>query len=321
MNGQLEVTHLNGLASMQDLGRLASQHLGFSAGGAADEYAFRFANALLENNQNDAALEVTLGQIHIQAHTHCLIALTGADCQASILSVAGMEKSITNWQYYSLKQGDVLQLKRPEKMLHSYIAIKGGFQSKPWLNSRSQTFNELALGFTNEQLCVGKKLTFQPELFTEETTNHMQEKQTRNKTTPEHFYPQQVLTLRFIASQLFLSLTPIRQQQFLKQSFNILSESNRMGYRINGSEPLIYQQADSKLSKPVNYGTIQLPNNGQPIVLMKERQTIGGYPVLGTVMQTDLFRLSQMRPGAIVNFVPISIAQAQAQLSAFRLRF
>jgi len=318
---QLTITKLNGLASIQDLGRINSQCLGFSAGGAADEYAFLAANALLNNNNDCATLEVTLGQIHLQANSDCIIALTGADCQAVILSLSGKQSSIKNWQYHQLKQGDILQLHRPAKMLHSYIAIKGGIQSKLWLNSRSQTFNELALGFTDKQLQVGEGLPFSLAATTDKSLVRSEQKTNHSKVLPKNFYCQQDLTLRFLPSDLYLSLTLYRQQEFIKQNYNILSESNRMGYRLNGMTPLIHEQPQAGLSKPVSYGTIQLPSNGQPIVLMKERQTIGGYPVLGTVMQTDLFRLSQRRPGESVNFIPVTIEQAQAQLSAFYQRF
>ncbi len=96
-----------------------------------------------------------------------------------------------------------------------------------------------------------------------------------------------------------------------------------MGYRLKGTQTRldIADSIRSTLSKPVCFGTIQCPSDGQPIVLMKDRQTVGGYPVLGTVIQTDLFRLSQKRPGETVRFVPTTLAQAQAQLAAFREKF
>jgi len=238
-----------------------------------------------------------------------------------ILSLSGKQSSIKNWQNHQLKQGDILQLHRPEKMLHSYIAIKDGIQSKFWLKSRSQTFNELALAFTDQQLQVSDKLPFSIKATIDASTARFEQQLSRSKISPESFYCQQALTLRFIPSHLYISLTPYRQQEFIKQTYKILSESNRMGYRLNGATPVLHEQSQAGLSKPVSYGSIQLPSNGQPIVLMKERQTIGGYPVLGTVMQTDLFRLSQKRPGESVNFIPITIDQAQAQLSAFYQRF
>ena len=122
-----------------------------------------------------------------------------------------------------------------------------------------------------------------------------------------------------------------QQAQFLATEYVISADSNRMGYRLKPLQkasstaekrvlPELLRQQCS-LSMPVTYGMIQFPANEHPIVLMKERQTMGGYPVLGTVMQTDLFRLSQMRPGEKINLTLISVQQAQQQLNAFQKKF
>ena len=94
-----------------------------------------------------------------------------------------------------------------------------------------------------------------------------------------------------------------------------------MGYRLQTENTLGITIKNKALSKPVCYGTMQMPNADQVIVLMKDRQTIGGYPVLGNVIQTDLFRLSQMRAGQKVKFLPTSLNSAQQQLTQFYLRF
>ena len=100
-----------------------------------------------------------------------------------------------------------------------------------------------------------------------------------------------------------------------------------MGYRLTYDAPNLLSEKSKlmlkrkKLSKPVSYGTIQLPVDNNPIVLMKDRQTIGGYPVLGNVMQTDLFRLAQKRPGEHVRFVPTTLVFAQQQLASFRKKW
>jgi len=333
----LEIISSNGHASIQDLGRLNAQHLGFSAGGAADEFAFLNANSLIATEQNlddktppqshCAAIEITLGQIAFKAHAACTIAITGADCQAKINDLL-----IDNWQCHNLKAGDVLDFSLPKTGLHSYIAVLGGFtcqvSQQPWLGSFSQTKNELALGFTGAALTVGSKLYFPlaaQALF--KSTPLVITPSNKAPTQPRLFYASHKLTLRFIASKLFLQMSLAQQQAFLTTEYVISPDSNRMGYRLK-----VKQQASSTakqkilseplrkqclLSMPVVYGMIQLPANEQPIVLMKERQTMGGYPVLGTVMQTDLFRLSQMRPGQQVSFTVISHQQAQQQLRAF----
>ena len=343
--GTLEIISINGQASIQDLGRLNAQHLGFSASGAADELAFLSANKLItdklsvKERQNIAeikhkqhhcaAIEITLGQISFKANAACTIAITGANCRAQINHIA-----VNNWQCYQLLAGDILDFAMPETGLHSYLAVLGGFTcqtaEKPWLGSYAQTRNEMALGFTGEQLTTGSRLFFSaqvqawPETVPETPRN-------RPTKTPTLFYAREKITLRIMPSRLFLQISHAQQQRFLATEYAISPDSNRMGYRLGvqqqpkalTNEKILSQPLRSSclLSMPVTYGMVQFPENEQPIILMKERQTMGGYPVLGTVMQTDLFRLSQMRPGEKVNFTLISYQQAQQQLQAFHRKF
>jgi len=331
----LEIITINGRASIQDLGRLNAQHLGFSASGAADEFAFLSANKLITHHQQNvedmankqyrcAAIEITLGQISFKASAPSIIAITGADCQAKINSIA-----VNNWQCHQLQAGDILDLAMPKTGLHSYLAIFGGFTcqtaQQPWLDSFSQTSNEMALGFTGNVLTVGSKLYFSAQ--TSPLIAPAPEQANHPSVTTTLFYAKEKLTLRIMPSSLFLHMSRAQQQQFLTTEYVISPDSNRMGYRLSvkplqtsaASDKILSQHLRSRclLSIPVTYGMVQFPDNEQPIVLMKERQTMGGYPVLGTVMQTDLFRLSQMRPGEEVNFSVISHQQAQQQLQAF----
>ena len=344
----LEIISINGQASIQDLGRLNAQHLGFSASGAADEFAFLSANKLISEQltANDisleqrhqqsrcAAIEVTLGQISFEAKAACIVAITGADCQAKINHVA-----IKPWQSFHLQAGDILDLAMPKAGLHSYLAVFGGFTcqqaQQPWLGSYAQTINEMTLGFTGEKLTVGSKLFFPPQadMFTELSEKPADKLLAANTPTalPAQFYSQRELTIRMIPSSLFLEMDHKQQQKFLNTEYSVLPDSNRMGYRLSAThlqkqtatDPLLSRQLRSRclLSMPVTYGMVQFPENEQPIILMKERQTMGGYPVLGTIIHTDLFRLSQMRPGEKINFTLIPSKQAQQQLTAFYQRF
>ena len=335
----LEIININGQASIQDLGRLNAQHLGFSASGAADEFAFLTANQLIANyhsitesdqrQRNCAAIEITLGQISFRANATCVIAITGANCKAKINDIA-----IKNWRCYQLKTNDIITFAMPEHGLHSYLAVAGGFtcqvEQQPWLGSFAQTQNEMALGFTGTPLITSSKLYFSAPA-SNLTRPVVPVKANKPTSSPTRFYARHRLTLRLMPSVLFLQMSIEQQQRFLAREYIISADSNRMGYRLQ-SKPEQVRLFDQKilaeslrsrclLSMPVTYGMIQLPANEQPIILMKERQTMGGYPVLGSVMQTDLFRLSQMRPGEKVNFTLINHQQAQQQLHAFYRKF
>ncbi len=322
MANSLTIIEQKGLCSIQDLGRDSAQHLGFSGGGASDEFSFLFANQLLGNNYNAPALEVTLGQISLRCNEKCSLVITGADCDASI-----NELPIKNNLVKQLNTGDVLTLKLPRIGLHSYIAFSGGIACQHFMDSGAQTHSELALGLCSPALKVGSEIHLcsgaETALFN-----------TVKEPAVPHFHSSSTLTLRFMPSELWQQLSLKKQNFFLSQSYEILPQSNRMGYRLSSDVLFCAEQSSvlvstkqqpkplsKQLSKPVCYGSIQLPDNGQPIVLMKERQTIGGYPVLGTVMKTDLFRLSQKKPGEHIRFSTISIEQAQLQLHAFYQKF
>nr|WP_241242445.1 biotin-dependent carboxyltransferase family protein [Thalassotalea sp. G2M2-11] len=307
------------MATLQDLGRDHAQHLGFSGSGAADEFSFLLANHLLQNSPNSPALEIVLGQVHLTANSSCQFVLTGADCHAQIIKQganADQGQKITNNRSYHLAQGDSLQLHMPRSQLLTYLAVKNGFEGKKFLNSLSQATNEFNLAFTEPAIKQGTRLALSSQ---EQATDTFDNKIKPHRLNP-NFHQEGDLVLRFIPSQLWHDLPTAKQEQFTEQYYQISAQANRMGYRLQGNALTIDPSA-AGLSKPVCFGTIQCPSDGQPIVLMKDRQTIGGYPVLGTVIQTDLFRLSQKRPGNKVSFLPITIGQAQAQLSAFLHKF
>lgn len=319
----LTVIKQNGLCGIQDLGRLSSQHLGFSASGAVDEYAFLFANFLLGNNQNSAQLEITLGQITFKAAQDCTIAITGADCSVHI-----NDNPIKNWQAHQVSANDIIRFGQPKTGLHTYLAITGGIQSKYWLNSQSQTSTENKLGFGAAAIIEGSKIELANTCFaSKEHNQHTANINYKRQLTPSSFYSniQETLILRFIPQSLFLGLSSKVQDLLREHTFSISPNSNRMGYRLSSLPEKVIAAITGlpqpTLSKPVTFGAIQLPSNNQPIVLMKERQTIGGYPVLGCVIQTDLFKLSQLRPGDKVQFMPTTLNFAQQQLSALNQKF
>lgn len=340
----LKVIKQNGLCSVQDLGRMPSQHLGFSASGAADEYAFLFANYLLAlaqvafnaeypsksktepHHQNSAQLEVTLGQITFKAVQNCTIAITGADCAVSI-----NDNPVNNWRVYHVNTHDIIRFNQPKTGLHSYLAVAGGIQNKQWLGSRSQTSTEQSLGFNNklvDRIKEGARIPLCADCCVSHSDiniDNLLKNQGKQPLAPSQFYNETLLplTLRFIPRKEWFSLNEMEQKLFCEHLFTISSDSNRMGYRLSEIPSKITSviSTNSTLSKPVTFGAIQLPSNNQPIVLMKERQTIGGYPVLGTVIQTDLFKLSQLRPGNKVQLLPSSLQFAQQQLKSFYLKF
>lgn len=331
----LKLKKLTGLVTLQDKGRLSAQHLGFSTAGACDENAFLSANQDLQNAENIAALEFfILGKTVIEFTQAAIIILTGADASAHV-----NDKAVSHWQPLLIKAGDILKLQRPIQGKVTYLSILGGYKLPLWLGSSSQSINEEHINQTLPLLKEGDLIHFAQDAKLEELIKQFAALNNNKKTNLNfplsdwrRFYDWQNksntphLTIRFIPSPLFFAL-PLRQQNnFLQQTFTINPQSNRMGYRLIGTESLILnadltQQKSGKLSKPVTLGTIQIPNDGQPIVLMKDRQTIGGYPVIGSVIQLDLFRLSQCHSETRISFAMTHLNFAQTQLKNFYQRF
>ena len=322
-NIELTITELKGQISIQDLGRPQAQHLGFSASGAADEFALLTANKLLNKPLHSAALEVIFGQVSLTVNQPCQLVLTGADCQTYLSLEQKSKQSLSSYQLYNLAPKQTLVLQRPKHGLVSYIAFNAQFNAPSFANSQAQTMAEQALTLTEPAIKLGSKLTLTSAttvLIPPNTDTSVKTEQLF-KTAIANFYhylTEDVLTLRFIASELWYQLDCEKQQQIINQEvYTVGASSNRMGYQLTGLSLPARVAVKQALSKPVCYGTIQLPNENSAIVLMKERQTIGGYPTLGTVIQTDLFRLSQLRPGQKVKLMPITTSQAQQQLISF----
>ncbi|MBO9490982.1 hypothetical protein J7384_11485 [Endozoicomonas sp. G2_1] len=335
-----------GQLSIQDLGRPKAQHLGFSASGAADEFALLTANKLLNKTANSAALEIIFGQVKLSVSKACQFVLTGADCRAYLLSdeLSGQFSNSTNEQQeksnskqllslnrlYLLKPNQYLVLQQPKYGLVSYIAFNGQLNTPSFSNSQSQTLAEQSLGLVQAPIASGDTLALTPstESITSSSGNETDTKagQLLQKSLANfyQYLSEQVLTLRFIPSELWQQLSSEKKHKIISaETYTIGASSNRMGYQLNhlSIPPELLAQEHTKLSKPVCYGTIQLPNANSAIVLMKERQTIGGYPTLGVVIQIDLFKLCQLRPGQKVKLIPITINQAQQQLISFYQKF
>lgn len=310
-----------GYISIQDLGRFNQQHLGFSASGAADEYAFRYGNYVLGNQTNAAALEITFGQISLSANCSCSFIITGADCQATINKMP-----IKHWQIHTLQTNDVLTLTAPKNGIYSYLCVYGGIQNKQFLASRTELTDAVKAGLKT-QIHRHNKVNENEIPLAEcaEITNNPHKKLINvaaSDQLPEDYYclNDKSLTLRFIPHSSWQLLSDKDKNLFLQQKYQLSNSCNKMGYRLSAQESL-YLTPEPRLSKPTTLGTIQLPPDGQPIVLMKDRQTIGGYPVIGTVIFTDIPRLAQRRSGQNVTFCQTTLEQAQAQYLAFLSRF
>ncbi|WP_371186841.1 biotin-dependent carboxyltransferase family protein [Thalassotalea maritima] len=302
------------LMLFQDLGRPQVQNLGFASCGAADEYAYMWANKLVANPVGTPTLEVTFGQAQLQFSDACTIAMTGANCNARIVESASSAVASTHSQYVAIgksikvNKGQILQLQAPKTGLRTYIAIAGRWQVPTCHHSAATNINEPDISRQPLGLHDGSK-------FSVSQCDVLQGKKSQQMPLLYQVDYSQELLLRFNASLLWQQQAAQTRKVLSGASYQIDSASNRMGYRLNGKA--IELSNTPSISRPTCFGAIQIASNGQPMVLLKDRQTIGGYPVIGSVLHKDACRLSQLRPGQRVRFMDVSQQLASEEMTNY----
>ena len=293
------------LTLLQDCGRYGYQHLGLTTGGAADEHAYLWANRLLDNCCDSQVLECCFGGLVVEAEQPVTIALTGADMQAQI-----NHRRVANWATYQLQSGDQLQLGHARSGLRAYLAVKGGFQVSPTLGSVSTVMREKIGGLDGSGTPLQKG----------DCLPCLTSQQQYHRQVPELFIPDYAAPM--IAGVIPTSkkyFSDTERHEFFTHSWTISPQSNSMGIRLQG--PAIKPRKSGIVSESTHFGAIQIPPDGQPIILLKDRQTMGGYPVIGSVFNLDAFLLAQKQPNNTIRFEPVGRREAQQNLVTFRRFF
>lgn len=305
MSDGLRVLKSGILTLLQDTGRFGYQHQGVTTGGPADEHAYLWANRLLDNRGQCQTLECCFGGLTLQAENPVTIALTGADMQAQI-----NQTPVENWSTHQLQTGDQLKLAHARRGVRAYITVKGGFQVPTILGSAATVMREKLGGLDG----YGSPLQVDDRLPCASSQQRFR------RQVPELFIPDYASSLIAgvipAANRLF---SDTQSQQFFSEAWTISAQSNSMGLRLEGAA--IRPEREGIVSESTHVGAIQVPPDGQPIILLKDRQTMGGYPVIGTVFNLDMFLLAQKQPHSTIRFEPLALAEAQATLVAFRRFF
>lgn len=304
--GQLTITRAGPLTTLQDAGRFGVRHLGVTQGGAVDVQAWAWANWLLGNPWGCPALEITLGGLSLTAEQDCTLALCGADMQAQRNG-----EPLTNGHAFTLAAGDNLTLGMARLGVRAYLAVVDGFIATPILGSTACVMRDQLGGHKGDgsKLAAGDKLVFSRALAA--------------PTIPNRYLPAHALPDYGAAP--ILGLIPGAQFRFfddhslihaVSQPWRVDPHSDRMGIRLQG--PMLHCNMDNLISEGLALGAVQVPPNGQPIVLLNDRQTIGGYPRLGTLTPLACARLAQCQPGQSLRITTTTAAQAQAEYRDFR---
>lgn len=295
---------------IQDLGRFGYQHLGITTGGPADLHAYLWANKLLGNASNMASIEIHYGLITLQVLTDTKIAICGAEFTVMINN-----RPAFNWQTHRVKAGDIIQYNGAKTGKCGYLAVLGGFQTEQILNSRSTVVRDELSDATSSPLYEGQSLPI--------TTRDLNDSAAYLTCTrvPRHYIPNYStpLLLALMPCYQWQMLTSTQQQQLLTNQYQISTQANRMGYRLTGN--IITDLPTALASEGIALGSVQLPPNGQPIVLLQDRQTIGGYPKAGIISVIDCSKLSQRQSGDSISFKLESPIVSRYKIQAFKQFF
>ncbi len=292
------------LSTIQDRGRHGFQDSGVPPSGPMDSYSMQLANILAGNDASAAAIECTLGGLELQFTHDAVIALSGADSQASIDG----EPVLQN-RGVRVKKGSVLALGMAETGLRAYIAVRGGLAAESVLGSRSTFVRGGFGGLGGKALARGD---FIPLADSRSNAG--------GDSIPLRILPQSLVPVfsaecmvRAIPSHESDRFTEEALASFFSQSFRVSTNSDRMACRLEGTSLEHVRGADI-VSSGVLSGTVQVPPDGQAIVLLADRQTCGGYTRIAHVIQADLSMLGQARPGSRVRFSRCGIEEAREAL-------
>ena len=290
--------------TLQDRGRFSFTHLGVTNSGVMDEYATLAAHTLLNNNLHDNILEITFSNVELQATKSTSICITGAVCEFYI-----NDELKNTWQTYKIKKDDTVKIGKILEGQRVYLCVKGGFGIKKEFGSNSTTIKESLGGISGQQIKNNDVLPFIQN--NEKITNRWK----------KIYIPQykQELTLRVILSYQENSVSNYEKKKFFNTSYTITPDFNRMACKLKGEA--IVTSLNGIISEAITFGSIQIPKDGQPIILLKERQTIGGYPKIGAILSIDCFKLAQMKIGGTIRFEEIDIISAQQKLQDFYTTF
>ena len=297
--------------TVQDLGRAGRQRTGIPVCGAMDRFAHRIANLLVGNDESTATLEASLLGPAITFDEPTVIAIAGGDLSATISG-----NDVAPWHALAVPQGATLRFGEARVGCRAYVAIAGGIDLPPVFGSRSTYLRAQFGGLEGRALRSGDVLnpgTLSP--LATRISSTLRASGTTSvarwtiATSARPAYNDDPI-VRVIPGAHHDLLDSASRERLVSSTFKVSSNSDRMGYRLNGVE-LALREPTEMLSEGVAFGTIQLPPGGEPIVLMADHQTTGGYPRIGEVASVDLPLIAQLKPGDRLRFRLVSVEKAQ----------
>ncbi|MFQ5521034.1 MAG: biotin-dependent carboxyltransferase family protein [Candidatus Methylomirabilia bacterium] len=296
------------LTTVQDLGRVGYLRYGIPPSGPIDQSAFILANRLVGNPDTAAGLECTVSGPRLEARGACLIAVTGAEMPVTING-----REAPRWAANRLHAGDVVRLGPARGGVRAYLAVSGGVDLPPVLGSRSTYVRGQLGGLEGRPLRKGDLLPLGPPALPPEAAG---ERRVRPDLVPTYGEQPEI---RFILGPQADRFTEEGIRAFLTSSYEMLPQMDRMGARLKG-QPITHLRGHDIVSDGIPLGGIQVVGGGQPIILLVDRQSTGGYTKVATVCSVDIGAVGQVKPGQRLRFRSVSVAEAHLAVAAERDR-
>ncbi len=291
------------LTTVQDLGRFGYQRVGIPPSGPMDRGAFLLANRLVGNPDGAAGLECTLKGPRLEARRDAVLAVTGAEMG---LTVNGQEAP--GWTAVRVRAGDVVAFRTAVTGCRAYLAVAGGLDLPLVLGSRATYLRGRLGGLEGRALQKGDAL---PLASPSHAPGELEGRAVPPGRRPA--YPGEV-ECRVVLGPQDDRFTAEGIHAFLEVPYEVTPQADRMGYRLKGP-PIAHARGHDIISDGIPLGGIQVPGDGQPIVLLVDRQTAGGYTKIATVISVDVARIGQIRPGQRVRFRRVTLGEAHAALA------
>ncbi|MCD8199283.1 MAG: biotin-dependent carboxyltransferase family protein [Phascolarctobacterium sp.] len=301
------------LSTLQDLGRYGYQKFGINVAGAMDQVSLRLANILVGNREGDGALEITLTGPTLEFNADALIALTGADLSPVIDGV----KVKMNCPV-AVKAGAVLKFGTCRKGCRCYLATAGGYEVPYVMQSKSTYLRGGFGGVQGRALKKGDLIdSGEPSAFGQQMLKMLLQKGAKSFRAagwfivPPHMSPRSLTqSIRITPGLQGDAFTDESMRDLVSKPFKITTSADRLGYRLEGPKITLKEPLEM-ISEIATCGTVQVPPDGNPIILMADHQSVAGYPKVAQVVAADISRIAQYRPGLQIRFEFVTIEEAE----------
>lgn len=292
------------MSGVQDLGRWGYQQFGVPVSGAMDIVSATLANMICGNDESEAMIEMTLHGSSILFNESSFCAFTGGGCK---LYFENYELPFNKLLY--IPAFTTLETKPSPEGCRTYLAVSGGFEIEKNMGSASTYAASQLGGINGRNLRTGDMLSFKKANRSFDIsalkTLYKEIRASQWQVSTNTGVGEKINSIHVVAGPEYDLFDEASKNKFLQSTFTIGLQSNRMGYRLEG-EKLILKEKQELVSTPVTAGIVQVTNEGDPIILMADAQTTGGYPRIARVCSVDIAKLAQLKPGSIIQFKEIT---------------